>query len=336
MIQPLEKKIINQNSVYELIMSDSASILAEFYEMQSSFLVGLYKRYKSFETSNIILCLASIVHLEIIRIREKSMGHDISLKNFNINYSSINRPSLKLVSIIKMTGIPKETVRRKIKALVNMNHVGFDKNKKEYFWNLHPKHEDSYYNIIDQEIDCLSKFSSFCANGMGLEIEKKEISKEIKSQFSFYWYHFLSYQLKWLKMWQDKIKDIDLILITLQAIIPTLQFSDKNQKLKDIGMENFFTIIGKTNDKYQNSNTTINASSISEVTGIPRATCIRKLETLVKMGMLVKETKSKRYYINQQTSNRTKKIITKENVDFTVTNFSEYLTIVLNAVKQKK
>ena len=109
------------------------------------------------------------------------------------------------------------------------------------------------------------------------------IKNEIKSQFSFYWYHFLSCQLLWLKMWQNKIKDIDLILITLQALIPTLQYADKNQNVKTMGLENLHRIVRKTNGKYEFANITVNASSVSEITGIPRATCIRKLHTLVKL-----------------------------------------------------
>ena len=96
-------------------------------------------------------------------------------------------------------------------------------------------------------------------------------------------------------MWKDKIKDIDLVLITLQAVIPTLQYLDKNQNIKDIGLDKIHTVLGKTNELYKTSDRSIRAASISEVTGISRVTCIRKLESLVKLGMLVRESKTKRY-----------------------------------------
>ena len=95
-------------------------------------------------------------------------------------------------------------------------------------------------------------------------------------------------------------------------------------------------IIGKTNDQYKFSDTAVSAASISEVTGIPRATCIRKLEVLVKLGMLVREIKTKRYFVNQITSKRTNTILTKENVHFTIQNFSEYLSIILNSINRTK
>ena len=52
--------------------------------------------------------------------------------------------------------------------------------------------------------------------------------------------------------------------------------------------------------------------------------------------MLVRETKTKRYFINQITSKRTNAILTKENVLFTIENFSKYLIIILNAAQQKQ
>ena len=40
----------------------------------------------------------------------------------------------------------------------------------------------------------------------------------------------------------------------------------------------------------------ISATSVSEVTGIPRATCIRKLDKFVKMKILDKDEQTKRYF----------------------------------------
>ena len=332
----IERKIkeLRSSDINQLLLKRTADLMSEFYEMQSTFLSGIYKRYKSIETANIILCLAKKMHLEIIRQREKNMNHDISLENFWNNFNNISRPSEKIVSIANMTGIPKETTRRKIISLINQNFVVLNKSNKEYYWNLSSKHQEDYFNIVKNEIEILAKFASACAAGLELSIDKNTIVKEIKSQFSFYWYHFLNYQLRWLKMWQDKIKDIDFILIALQAVIPTLQYADKNQNIKDLSLENLYKIIGKTNNQYKFSDTAVSAASISEVTGIPRATCIRKLETLVKLRMLVRETKTKRYFINQLTSSRTNTILTKENVLFTIENFSEYLAIIFNSIKR--
>ena len=137
-------------------------------------------------------------------------------------------------------------------------------------------------------------------------------------------------------MWQSKVKDMDLILIALQAVLRALSFAEKNQNVKDVGLENLYLLVGKTNSEYRESVAGISASSISQVTGIPRPTCIRKLNTLVNFGTLVQDHKSKQYFLNQLTEGRTRNILTEENVIYTVNIFSEYLGIVLNAMIQNQ
>ena len=170
-------------------------------------------------------------------------------------------------------------------------------------------------------------------NNLNIKLERKIIEDEIYSQFSFYWYHYLSCQLNWLKFWQLKLKDNDLLLISLQAIIPTLQFIDKN--IGEINLDNVFKIIGHVN-KNECKNCSISATSVSEVTGIPRATCIRKLQKLVNLGFLSHENKTKRYSVNQSMDARTKNILSEENVSFTIKNFSDYIAIILNSLIQNR
>ena len=92
--------------------------MPSFYETQSSFLTGIYKRYGDIQTANIILCFVKNTHLEIIKQREKNLNFDVSLEKFRQNQSEIIKPSEKITAIVQGTGIPKETVRRKIKNLL--------------------------------------------------------------------------------------------------------------------------------------------------------------------------------------------------------------------------
>ena len=57
----------------------------------------------------------------------------------------------------------------------------------------------------------------------------------------------------------------------------------------------FLLLIIKKFKNLATSEANISVSSISDITGIPRATCIRKLDTFVKMKILQKDEKSKRY-----------------------------------------
>ena len=333
-MHPLRKNLtINPVDISELIITHYASLMQAFYEVQSSFLCGVYKRYGSLETANILLCFARNVHLEIIRQREKDLNFNVSLENFWKNFNLVDHPSEKITEVVKMTSIPKETVRRKIKNLIEQGFLLRNKNEKGYYWNIPENQKGDYFKIIDKETKNLASFISKIINALNIKSNNKVIEEEIHSQFSFYWYHYLSCQLDWLKWWQQKLNDNDLLLIVLQATLPTLKYIDKN--MKEINLENVFKVIGQVK-KNDCKNCSISATSVSEVTGIPRATSIRKLDKLVSYGFLTREPKSKRYSVNQSMDDRTKNILSKDNVDFTIKTFSEYIAIILNSLMHNK
>ena len=330
-----QKFEIDPNDIKDILVKRYSGLMSGFYEMQSSFLSTRYKIHTNLESSNIIICFIKDVHLSIIRQREQYLDHDISINNFLINLKKIQIPTQKIVSIVNTTGIPKETVRRKINNLKKNGFI-FSSEKKEFYWDLTPKRNEMFFRIMKNDIKMISKFVFNLTKYLNVNLSEKTIQNEIESQFSFYFYHFLSCQLNWFKMWQNNIKDIDLLLITLQALIPTLQYDDKQQLMRNLNMDNLYTILGKTSEKNNFTSISISASSVSEVTGIPRATCIRKLEKLQKLGVLDRENQSKRYFINQTTNDRTRNVLTKSNVLLTINVFSQYFSIILNALIRNK
>jgi len=330
---PLRKNNnVSSDDIKNLVKTHYATLMQAFYESQSAFLCGIYKKYKSVETASIVLCFFRNVHLEIIRQREKDLNFNVSLENFNKNLNKINLRPEKITAIVKTTSIPKETARRKIKNLTNKGYLVKDKKNKGYCWGLPEKDKESFFEVINDETKNLSLFISKIVNDLNINLNTKIIEEEIRSQFSFYWYHYLSCQLDWLKWWQAKLKDNDLLLIALQAVIPTLNYIDKNSD--GVNLNNLFKNIGQINKNA--SRCSINPSSVSDITGIPRATCIRKLEKLVNLGFLSREEKTKRYSVNQSIDARTKNILSKENVDFTLDTFGEYITIILNSLIHNK
>ena len=247
------------------------------------------------------------------------------------NIDSFNH-GFKIVDIVKKTGIPKETVRRKLKKLIEKKTIAYDKKNKMYSYNISQKNEEMFNSFIEKDINALSRFIVCMTSAMQIRIGVKEIENEIKSEFSFYYFHYYQSQLAWMKMWQDKIKDIDLIFISLQALIPTL----KSKKNFNTTFDNIHNSIGKMEIKKYDLNNTIGATSISDISGIPRATCLRKLDKLVKLGMLERDKDSKRFYVNQNTSERTEHILRKENILETINIFSDFLSIILSSLIKKK
>ena len=214
----IEKKNIQKN------LSDNfLRLMPSFYEMESSFLSGVYKRYGDLEGGNIIIFFARDCHLEILRKREKDLDFDLSLERFWINHKDVFQSKKKIILVSEQTGLPKETTRRKIINLIKKRHLRKGE-KNRLFWEPGFENKESYFKIIDEEINSLSKFIFEQSKLLYLNLPISKIEKEIKNNYCFYWYHYLNVQLEYIKFWQKKLKDLEMLLIALQVIIQTLTF----------------------------------------------------------------------------------------------------------------
>ena len=280
----IENKLVQKNFTENFL-----KLMPTFYEMESSFLSGVYKRYGDLEGGNIVIFFARDCHLEILRKREKDLNFNLSLDNFWSNHKDIFQSKKKIILVSQQTGLPKETTRRKIISLIKKKHLKKgDKNK--LFWEPENDLKESYVKIIDEEIASLSKFIFEQTKLLSLGLSISRIEREIKNNYSFYWYHYLNVQLEYIKFWQDKLKDLEMLLIGMQVLILTLNSIKRNQS--DFS---FLNDNSKNLKSLSEKNSDISATSVSDITGIPRATCIRKLDKFVKMRVLQKNIKTKRY-----------------------------------------
>ena len=68
----LEKKI-NNKVIEQIFEKNSIKILPTFFEMQSTFLSGIYKRYGDLEGGQIVIYFARNLHLKVMRKREEDL-----------------------------------------------------------------------------------------------------------------------------------------------------------------------------------------------------------------------------------------------------------------------
>ena len=150
--------------------------------------------------------------------------------------------------------------------------------------------------------------------------------KEIEDKFSFYLFHYLGAQLEYLRLWSKQLKDLELCLIFIQvAHLFAAKTKEKNLSHKDVFDDSSLL--------KEFISASISATSVADITKIPRATCIRKLEILVKLKILSKDKISKRYYIIPD-------FITAENISPKITKkvvkiFSEFFFICIRAINSK-
>ena len=316
MSESLSPKIIN-----EKILENFIEYQDLFVEFQSSFLSGIYKRYENMENGNLVLYFAKQAHQDILRQKDYDLNFNLSFEQFWENHGLYNPRKNTIINIANDTSLPKETARRKISQLIKQEVLG--KKNKNIAWLPNEQYKKSYNLFAHEEINNLSQLLNLVCNKINLPISTKEAKKELKEKFSLYWFHYLNVQLKFLKIWSLRFKDLDLILISLQ-VIRIFTSSAKKNNLSHEKIFNDTSIIKNFED------VGISATSISEATSIPRATCIRKLEILIRLKMISRDKNSKRYYIIP-TITGSNLISKKLTLEITKT-FSEFYFICIRAI----
>ena len=307
------------------ILNNYIEYLYLFVEVQSKFLSGLYDRYQNLENGNLVLYFAKQTHQDILRQKDYDLNFDISYKKFWQNHHGVKPKKKSLITIAEYTHLPKETVRRKILQLIKQKVL--NKKNKSIGWLPNEQYKQSYNLVVDKEINDICKLISFVCEKLNISIYKEEIEKEIKEKFSFYWFHYLGAQLEYLKIWSKQLNDLEFALILMKIVhVFTRKVKEENISHKKIFdnpnlLKNFISA-------------NVSATSISEITKIPRATCVRKLGILVKLKVISQDPITKRYYVLPEAVS--KDLISRKITQKVVTTFSNFFFICIRAIKAKK
>ncbi len=328
-------KKFEKKNIEKILLDNFIDLMPPFYEMESSFLSGIYERYGDLEGGNIVIFFARDLHLEILRKREIDLNFNLSLDEFWNNHKNIIQKKKKIITIARSTGLPRETARRKIFSLIKRKHIKKTE-KNTLFWEPDSKSKDSYMKIVEQQINSLSRFIFQQLKFFSLNIPISKIKKEIKNNYSFYWYHYLNTQLEYIKVWQTQFKDLEMLLIGLQTLIQSIRDLKNSRKLQNLDSFLLNKTI-KNTDSFDVKNAGISATSISEVTGIPRANCIRKLEKYIKMKIVEKDPITKRYnLIPAQIKSAPSNVnLILDGIKNTINIFSEFSSIFLKSLNKK-
>ena len=105
-----------------------------------------------------------------------------------------------------------------------------------------------------------------------------EISDSIKKNFSFVWYQFYKFLFIFTNRCRKEVGDLETFCIGLLVLVNSAD--NKSFRIKDLSLKRYTASIQDSDVRG------INTMSISEITGIPRITVIRKLKYLIKKNML--------------------------------------------------
>jgi len=306
---------IDEKEIFKIISSNFSKLAPAYYQLISNWLIRAYNVHSDIDKYIIVIYL---VNKDLIIFRRNGLvvDYDTFYRDRSIEIEKIN-----LSDISKDLEIPKESVRRKILELEKDGVI--KKTGKKMFINRNTL-------VATQAIDTMKDMGTllFKFNKL-LKIEKitektftiDEILTSMKENFSFCWYQFYKFIFLYTNRWRKEVYDLETMCI---GILVMLNASDnKSFKVKDLNLK-----------KYQkkvmgSDNRGINAMSLSDITGIPRPTVVRKLKFLIKNNYITINEK-KLLFINIQ-GQELKRSTELQNAN--IKTLSKFIYKVFNQIK---
>ena len=227
--------------------------------------------------------------------------------------SAVEINSFSIAELSHELNIPKESTRRKVLELENVGAI------KRYKKKIVIDRSKYYFSKPENSIKRISRFLSILSEMCVIEstLSKKMTSQELESvinyNFSYIWKIYYEMQIPMLISYKKIFEDLESFHIYGSCVVNQHLYAKKISE-NYMNKKNFVNL-SLTTDKMQG----INAMSISDITGIPRATVIRKLKNLVELKILTIDDK-KHYRLK---SDFTKKLMsTQKDVLNQLANFS--------------
>jgi len=315
---------INKELVFEIFGRCSPEALAPFYRFQQTWVNKAYDTFKDFDTYLILMYLKQEIYIDYSD-RFHYMSADAFYSQDKIAIDKIN-----LIKISKSLNIPKETVRRKINFLQE-NDIIFRSGKSIY---LNSKALDiaKPNNTLPMIAIFFEKMSEILAKEtwFGRSIKRENIEQFIKDHFTVCWEYFYRFQIPYLTRHRLGFGDLESWNVWGSiAIVQTSAYSEYQKKItRDelTSYEDYYISMLKFK-----SARGINASSIADISGIPRATVIRKLRTLEKKGF-IRRNKKLEYTLGQA------KNLKQFQINYLINqkNLSDFCTTLFNLMKNSK
>tara|TARA_A100001035_G_scaffold126350_1_gene99418 strand:- start:458 stop:1420 length:963 start_codon:yes stop_codon:yes gene_type:complete len=307
---------IDKDEVNKFIFNNFNSISPYFYKLISEWMSDAYKIFKDLDKFLILIYLIN-TDFEFFRRNNLNITYENFYKDKTLEINKIN-----LIQISKDLNIPKESVRRKISELEKKGII--KKKGKKIFLDRSAYKSQEPINTLKNVSILLSKFSEISKknNITKKSLDRTEVSKLIKNNFSFCWYQFFKFIFSYCFRWRKYFGDLEIMLIGITIAFNSV--TTASIKLK--GIESY---IDKWREEIlQNNIRGINAMSISEITGIPRPTVIRKINSLIKLNMVEMD---KNKLLNIKFNNKSYKE-TSELQNETINDLGVFITRTFNQI----
>ena len=263
---------VDEKIIYKTIEKNFSKLAPYYYSLISNWLIRAYKHYHDIDKFIIIIYL---INKDLIFLRRNGLiiDYDTFYKDKTVEIEKIN-----ITDISKDLHIPKESVRRKVLELEKKGVI--KKTGKKIFVDRSAFYAAQAVDTLKDFTTLLHEFSKLLKKEkIGERIfETKEISSSIKKNFSFCWYQFYKFLFIFTNRWRKEVIDLETYCVGILVMLNASH--NKNFKIKDLNLKSYQKLVMSADNKG------LNAMSISDITGIPRPTVVRKLKYLIKNNFL--------------------------------------------------
>ena len=302
---------IDEKEIFNVISNNFSKLAPAYYNLVSNWLVRAYNVHKDIDKYIIIIYL---INKDLIVFRRNGLivNYDTFYKDRSIEIQKIN-----LSDISKDLEIPKETVRRKILELEKTDVI--KKSGKKMFVNRNTIVATQAKETLKDMSSLLFEFNKLLKKEKTFTTE--EISSYIKENFSFCWHQFYKFIFIYTNRWRREVKDLETMCIGLLIMLNASH--NKSFKAKDLNLKTYQKkVMGSDNRG-------MNAMSLSDITGIPRPTVVRKLKYLINNNY-ISTNKKKLLFINIQGAKLKR---SSELQDANIKTLSNFIYKLFNQIK---
>ena len=278
---------ISQKKIYDIYCANYDSIHIFFVEFQLAWFQQAYQALRDLDKYNILVYLYKENFVELSEIfKVKSLNELYINPRFNLE-------KINIIQISKSLRLSKETTRRKVLELEEDGIL--IKNKKKITVTLKA-------DLLQKPESTIKSFSKILDYLSFLLHKNKEVEKhyqkeffiaKIKERFTQILAIFLEYQIKYLLARKELVNnDIEMFFIIGTLFYNQILFVKKSEKKSHYQKEWIDEVLHAGDKKG------LNAMTISDLTGIPRPTVIRKLKILLKQKDIYKDNNNL-YYIKE-------------------------------------
>jgi len=306
---------INEEEIYKVIDKHFSRLAPYYYRWINSWLIGAYEHFSDIDK---YIILIYIINKDFIFFRKNGL-----IVNYESFYKdkTLEVDKISISDISKDLQIPKESVRRKVEELERAGVIK-KKGKKIFvdrtgFTTVQAKITLKNISTLLHEFNKILKEENIVKKAY----QTIEISDSIKINFSFVWYQFYKLLFIFTNRWRKAFGDLE--TFTIGVIVLVNAADNTNFRLKEFNKKKYQVSIQGSD------NIGVNAMSLAEITGIPRATVIRKLKILIK-GNILQINKKKLITVNM--TGQSLKMARKLQ-DQNILSLSNFVSRVFNQIK---